>query len=297
MRTRQVIRASAKINLGLNVLSRRPDGYHELESVMQQISLADLIVLEPYPDKNCRFSCTVQALSGPDNLVFKAVQLLEEKAGEKLGGVAITLYKNIPLEAGLAGGSSDAAAALIGLNRFWNLGFSKDELNNLASQLGSDVTFCLGGGTALAMGRGEIIERLPALPFFWVVLAVPKGIKILTAEAYGALDQRNFGNPVIIPLIEAIRNKSKRGILDWLQAGKTNTLETVRGPGFDKVQQLKRRLVNLGLMPLFSGSGPTLFMLFEQYSLARNVSHAINQEGDSAYLCWTMSGNEEWLDV
>lgn len=288
-----ICKAPAKINLGLSVLGRRPDGYHDIESVMQQISLADTLILQPSPLKGWRFFCSDQALARPDNLVCRAVEALAARAQKPLPGVDLTLIKNIPVEAGLAGGSADAAAALKALNCFWRLGFKRESLVELGAGLGSDVPFCLLGGTALARGRGELLEKLPALPFFWVVLALPAAVKISTAAAYAAFDKNYRGRPSLQPLVEAVKKGRRRDIESWTGHGLTNTLETAVVDGSELVHSLKTRLRKLGFNPLLSGSGPTLFILTKDYFTARSAALAAGEEGAGAYLCWTVAGSEE----
>ncbi len=288
------LKAYAKINLGLKVLRQRADGYHDLESVMQQVSLADTLVFEPAAGRGCNFFCTDPRLSGHDNLVSRAAVLLQNKHGKKLPGVKITLYKNIPVEAGLAGGSADAAAALLGLNRFWQLALPKSELLEAGAELGSDVPFCLQGGTALAGGRGERLQELPPLPFFWAVIAIPENEAMSTAAAYNSFDKRKMGEPPLEPLVEAISKQDKQKITGWLARGFTNTLETAIEPRSSKLKGLKKRLANAGFSPVISGSGPAVFILTEQWRDARDAARAAEQEGSRAYLCWVTSGNKEW---
>ncbi len=294
---RLLCRARAKINLGLTVIGQRPDGYHEIESVMQQISLNDCLLFESLPGRNIVFECTDPELGGSANLVCQAAALIKERTGKVLPGVRITLYKNIPVEAGLAGGSSDAACTLLGLNEFWQLGFSCTELSEMASRLGSDVPFCLRGGTALARGRGEKLEHLPVLPFFWVVLALPRKVKISTAEAYSSFDRSLLGKPDLKPLVEAVRCSNRKNIVGWLSGGFTNTLETADLPGSDLVRSLKIMLRKNGLQPVFSGSGPTLFMMTENLSLARRIGRIVEDLGGVSYLCWTTGKSKEWFYV
>ena len=292
-----VLKAPAKINLGLTVLRRRVDGYHDLESVMQQVSLSDTLRFEAGQFRGWRFLCSNPGLAGEDNLVCRAAELLAEKTGKPLPGVIITLFKNIPVEAGLAGGSSDAAAALVGLNHCWQLGYSMGDLLELGLLLGSDVPYCLQGGTVVARGRGEQLEQLPPLPFFWVVLALPEGVKISTAAAYNSFDQKRLGEPSLQPLIGAIRAGNRKDITDWLGSGSTNTLETAVLPGSDQIAGLKSKLRAAGFQPVLSGSGPTLFILTEDYFRARSALQAIGEAGARAYLCWTKPGGKEWLNV
>ncbi len=288
-----ILKAYAKINLGLTVVAGREDGYHQLKTVMQQVSLADYLVFKPCDGEGWRFTCSNLDLSGGDNLVCRAADLLLAKVDRPLPGVEIKLYKNIPHAAGLGGGSSDAAAALIGLNRFWQLGLTRKELMELGARLGSDVPYCLLGGTVLARGRGEILEPLPPLPFFWVVLALPAGVTMATADVYRLFDRSLMGKPRLDPLVEAIREGSREGLANWLAGDFTNTLETAILPGTEALRKMKRRMRKDGLRPALSGSGPTLFLMTGDYSLARNAARIVANEGNEAYLCWTVNQQEE----
>ncbi|HOA34913.1 MAG TPA: 4-(cytidine 5'-diphospho)-2-C-methyl-D-erythritol kinase [Bacillota bacterium] len=291
MNRAMLIKAPAKINLGLTVLRRRPDGYHDLLSVMQQLSLADTILLEPQEEPGWRFFCSEPSLSGEDNLVCRAAALLAEKAGlgSALPGVKMSLFKNIPVAAGLGGGSSDAAAALKGLNSYWGLGLSFSELLEAGAQLGSDVPFCLLGGTALAQGRGEKVAAMPGLPFHWVILAMPPEMHLSTAQVYGALEPAHLLRPRLEPLIEAIRERSKRLLHLWFAGESTNTLEAVVMPQHLPLQALKREFLNLGLHPAMSGSGPSMFALCDSLVSARVAARALEDAGNRVFLCWTKS--------
>ncbi len=282
-----LVRAPAKINLGLTICGKRADGYHDIETVMQQISLSDLLLIEQVAESGFTFNCTDPALCSRENLVWKAAAILEEMAGRKMPGVNLKLYKNIPVEAGLAGGSADAAATLKGLNAFWKLNLRWSELLEIGAKLGSDVPFCLQGGTALARGRGEILEKLPGSPFFWVVLALPPGAKISTAAAYSGFDHKLLGQPSLDLLIKAIRSGSRKDIRQWVTSKLTNTLETVNLPLALPYKQLRQQLRNVGFISLLSGSGPTLFMLFDYLAEATLALRAVEEAGARAYLCWT----------
>ncbi len=182
-----LVKAPAKINLSLDVLHKRPDGYHEVEMIMTTIDLADRIELTLLNQN--KIHILSQNRYVPDdsrNLAYQAAQLLKDRFQVEKG-VIISIEKTIPVAAGLAGGSSDAAATLRGLNKLWDLGLTIDELAELGSEIGSDVSFCVYGGTALAKGRGEIITRLPAPPTCWVILAKPF-IGVSTSEVYRRLN-------------------------------------------------------------------------------------------------------------
>ena len=206
----------------------------------------------------------------------------------KIERVKLELIKNIPVEAGLAGGSSDAAAALTALNRFWRLDLNFVQLLELGARLGSDIPFCLLGGTALASGRGERLQPLPDLPFFWVVLAVPAGIALSTASVYGALRLDSILDaPGIKELIAAIKGGHSDDVLAWLAAGNTNTLERVALSSAPHLSSLKKRFTELGLTPVLSGSGPTFFALCRSLHLAGTAVRVLQEEGNRAFLCWT----------
>jgi 4-diphosphocytidyl-2-C-methyl-D-erythritol kinase len=186
---RLVVRAPAKINLTLDVLGRRPDGYHALRSVMQTLELHDTLELRPAPA--IRFACDVPALAGEDNLVPRAARLLRTATGYA-GGVDVTLHKRIPVNAGLGGGSSDAAATLLALNRLWGLALTPERLAELGAALGSDVPFFFYAPLALVSGRGEVVEALPpAPPAFVVLLQPPCGLS--TAQVFAALPPTRYG--------------------------------------------------------------------------------------------------------
>lgn len=288
------VRAPAKVNIGLTVHHLRADGFHEIESVMQQVSLADTLVFEKRPGKGRLLRCNVPGLIFGDNLVCKAADILEREAGLKLPGVRISLYKNIPEAAGLAGGSSDAAAALRGLNKLWGLHFDDQILLRLGAELGSDVPFCLTGGTVLARGRGEQLEALPRLPFFWVVLALPAGVKVATADAYRLFNRDLLGKPSLENLIKAVKSSSAEGVDSWMAGDFVNTLETAVLPGTDAIVKMKQQLKSYGFKPALSGSGPTLFMLIDNYREACLAARLVDADGGRGYLCWTEAQDKEW---
>ena len=182
-------KAPAKINLSLDVLHKRPDGYHEVEMVMTMVDLADRIEMQELTRDTIIISSQAGYIPLDEkNLAFQAARLIKDRYDVKQG-VYIHLDKRIPVAAGLAGGSSDAAATLRGLNRLWNLNIPSEELQVLGAELGSDVPFCVTGGTALATGRGEKLEHIAAPPQCWVVLAKPP-INVSTSEIYGKLNAR-----------------------------------------------------------------------------------------------------------
>ena len=283
-----LIATTAKINLGLRISHKRTDGFHEIETVMQQISLTDYLKLEPCCQSNIVFQCTDKALETDDNLVLSAARMIGEYNQKLVSGVKITLYKNVPVQAGLGGGSADAAATLKALNSYWSLGLDYDTLHTMAGKLGSDVPFFLKGGTALATGRGERILTLPRLPFFWVIIALPQGVLMSTGAVYKAIPKNSFGSPSISPLVEAVKIGAKQEIIDWLSTGSTNTLENAVLPGFKLIKAFKGRLIQRGLNPVLSGSGPALFVLADSYQMACSTARIVEEENGQAYLCWSL---------
>ena len=226
-------KAYAKINLGLNILGKRPDGYHEVAMVMQSVGLADTITLQPAEE--LQVTCNLAGLScDQSNLATRAALLLAKEAGLK-PQVHIHLEKKIFLAAGLAGGSTDAAAVLRGLNKLWGLGYNNDLLRYLAAQLGSDVPFCIEGGTALATGRGERIKALPDLPETFCVLAKPRGVEVSTAWVYTHYDPCRV---VRIPNIYALQDHVAEGGMK-LRPFLGNVLETVTIPKLPILASLK----------------------------------------------------------
>lgn len=253
------VKAPAKINLTLDVLHKRPDNYHEVEMIMTTVDLADRIGLMGTASGIHIRSDDRFVPNDSRNLAYQAAELIKNTFGIKTG-VIISLEKQIPVAAGLAGGSSDAAATLKGLNRLWQLNLSMDELAELGAKIGSDVSFCVYGGTALATGRGEIIEALPAPPHCWVILAKPT-IGVSTAEVYGAFNPETADHPDTQAMIEALQAGDYEAMCDNLG----NALESVTLGMHPEVQQIKDHMKKFGAdAVLMSGSGPTVFGLVQQ---------------------------------
>lgn len=264
-------KAPAKINLTLDVLSKRPDGFHEVEMIMTTVDLADRIWLRPVKDRAITIKSSHRFVPNDrKNLAYQAADLLRKRF-RLSQGVEITLDKNIPIAAGLAGGSSDAAAALRGLNRLWNLGLSLDELAELGAEIGSDVSFCVYGGTAIARGRGEKITHLPAPPNCWVVLAKPS-IGVSTGNIYGRLDLKTIHHPPTSRMLEALEEGDYDGMCNSLG----NVLEPVTMNMHKEVIVLKEQMERFGAdAVLMSGSGPTVFGLVKQESRVSKIVNAL----------------------
>lgn len=264
-------KAYAKINLGLDILGKRDDGYHEVSMVMQSLALCDEITVTK--GKGIELSSNVEGLScGPDNLVYKAAELLA-KQFNIVPNVHLFLNKRIFMAAGLAGGSSDAAATLRLLNRYWKLNLSFAQLEKLAAALGSDVPFCIQGGAAVALGRGEILEPLKDMPETLVVLAKPKDLEVSTAWVYKNFDRRRvIRRPVIWRLAEFLPKGGKETIPCM-----GNVLETVTIPAHPVIASLKAAMLSAGAYyTMMSGSGPTVFALVPDKETAEKVVATLN---------------------
>ncbi|RDI38404.1 4-(cytidine 5'-diphospho)-2-C-methyl-D-erythritol kinase [Falsibacillus pallidus] len=274
-----LVKAPAKINLSLDVLHKRPDGFHEVEMVMTTIDLADRIELSEI--KGNQIMIESQNRFVPDdqrNLAYQAAKLLKDRFDVHTG-VSISIDKTIPVAAGLAGGSSDAAATLRGLNKLWGLGLSIDQLAEIGSEIGSDVSFCVYGGTALAKGRGEKITHLPAPPNCWVILAKPS-IGVSTADVYRNLNLSNVSHPDTQAMMDGLRNRSYKEVCGELG----NVLESVTLKMHPEVAHIKDQMVRFGAdAVLMSGSGPTVFGLVHHDSRLQRIYNGLRGFCDQVF--------------
>lgn len=279
--------APAKINLTLRVLGKRPDGYHALESVMQILTLGDLLTIED--DDALRFTCSDTALAGPENLVMRAARLLQQRNSISRGA-HIHLEKHIPVQAGLGGGSSDAATTLTALNEFWDLRLMPDELTTLGATLGSDIPFFLNGPTAVVRGRGEEVTPVVHATPAHLVLAKPAA-GLSTPEVYAHLHAHPLTGalPDHLPETRAMLHALEHGDLDAIAKALTNDLE---GPALMLLPELfllRERMLTLGCMSvLLCGSGSTVFGLCPDAATAQHA--ALDLTNDCP---WTWAG--EWL--
>ena len=274
------VKAPAKINLTLDVLYKRPDNYHEVEMIMTTVDLADRIGLEPRADGQIKIISTDRFVPNDErNFAYQAAKLLKDTYGIT-EGVSIKIDKEIPIAAGLAGGSSDAAATLRGLNEMWNLNLTMDELAEHGAKIGSDVSFCIYGGTALATGRGEKIEELPAPPTCWVVLAKPK-VGVSTADVYGGLKLEGIEHPNTKQMIEAIEKQDYELVCKSLG----NVLETVTFKLHPEVITIKEQMQRFGAdAVLMSGSGPTVFGLVDSETRATRIYNGLRGFCEEVYI-------------
>ncbi|KAF1085842.1 4-diphosphocytidyl-2-C-methyl-D-erythritol kinase [Sporotomaculum syntrophicum] len=258
-----LVRAYAKINLVLDVLGTRADGYHELFTIMQTLDLHDVVELTEARDIELVVE-GANLTAGPENLAYRAADLLRRQSGYSKGA-KIKLVKHIPIEAGLAGGSADAAAVLRGLNELWKLGMGVNELESLGAVIGSDVPFCLKGGTALVQGRGEKVDSLPSLPPLAVLLVKPS-FGLSTGQVYRMYDDiKKPFHPDGQGMLQAVCCGDVSGVVARLG----NALEQVVLARHSEIREIKEILAAFGANGvLMSGSGPTVFGLFDNESLA-----------------------------
>jgi 4-diphosphocytidyl-2-C-methyl-D-erythritol kinase len=283
------VKALAKINLTLEVLAERPDGFHEIRSVIQTINLYDSLRFRL--SKKLRFSCDNPDFIIEESLVSRAAALLQEASGFSKGAT-IEVKKRIPLSSGLGGDSSDAAAILVGLNRLWQLGLSLEDLLELAPRLGSDVAFFLYGGTALVEGRGERVTPLPSLPRRWVVLIMPPLPKVpeKTRQLYASLKPSHYTDGQITEnFIKALKESG-----EFKPSMLFNTFENVAFDFFAELTVYKEHFIKLGAPHVhLAGSGPALFTILDDKTKAGNLYARCQQQGLESYLADMLASTEQ----
>lgn len=254
-----VLKSHGKINLGLDVLYKRDDGYHEINTIMQQIDLSDTLIIKENNKEDIVIKTDNKDLPlDSSNLIYKAWAKIKEKTGIKKG-IEVVVEKNIPIAAGLAGGSSNAATVLKGLNELWQLGLAEEDLQKIGLEIGADVPFCITGGTALAEGIGEKLTKLKSFKDINLLLVNP-GMQILTAEVYASLRPNGKRKMNIEKVIEFIENND----LYALAKSIVNVMEEVVINKNPIILEIKEDLLDCGaLCSLMSGSGPTVFGLFD----------------------------------
>lgn len=282
--------APAKINLYLEIIGARDDGYHELAMVMQSIDLADQIDITANGSENIRVQCdNLEVPEDKTNLAYRAAELMSKEFPEqfaKLGGVDIKIHKRIPVAAGLAGGSTNAAAVLVGIDLLWKLGLTKVEIEELGATLGSDIPFCVSGGTAIATGRGEKLSQILGLDNIYIVLGKHRSLSVSTPWAYKTY-RATYGDTYpqdnqsltarassvhSAPMIKAIVHKDAREISQQLH----NDLEKVVLPEYPKVLELREAFASSGALgTMMSGSGPSVFAICESLEHAENVKQQV----------------------
>ena len=266
------LKALGKINLGLDVLGRRENGYHDVRMVMQTVYLYDRIIMKKSKTPGIRLETNLYYLPvNENNLAYQAAQMLMDEFHIE-EGVSIQLDKHIPVAAGMAGGSSNAAAVLFGMNRMFSLGLSQKELMVRGVKLGADVPYCIMRGTVLAEGIGEILTPLSPMPKCYVLIAKP-AISVSTKMVYEKLDSHEIEDH---PDIDGILAGLKAGDLKKVAGSMGNVLERVTVDAYPVIDQIKKMMIKEGaLNAMMSGSGPTVFGIFEEKATARKAADAI----------------------
>lgn len=284
------LKALAKINLGLDVLRRREDGYHEVKMIMQTIGLHDDLEIRKTKTPGIQVKTNLYYLpTNENNLVYKAAKLLMDEF-QIQDGVSIQLKKRIPVAAGMAGGSSDGAAVLWGINQMYGLGLSMQALMERGVRLGADVPYCIQRGTALAEGIGEKLSVLPPMPKCTILIAKP-GISVSTKFVYENLhanDLKPEQHPDVDSMIEAMRQKD----LGLLCSRMGNVLETVTIPAYPVINEIKRTMIDNGAIgSMMSGSGPTVFGIFDSPAVAKQAMKAVRAAKLAKQSCLTTPYN------
>lgn len=265
------IKAPAKVNYLLDVVRRRPDGYHELRMIMQRVNLCDDIVLTLTDTPGITVNCGKQGVpDGPGNIAWKAARLMLDASGTGLG-TEISITKNIPVAAGLGGGSSDAAAVLMGMNELLELGMKPQQLMEIGVTLGADVPFFIFKETALAEGIGELLTAMPKMPRAWILLVNP-GVHVSTPWVYKNLTLTNR--------VELNKLPDSYGSLEDICSIFSNDLESVTIPAFPVIADIKQAMLDKGALgAMMSGSGPTVFGLFRDRETAEQARTALREMG------------------
>lgn len=284
------LKALAKINLVLDVLRRREDGYHEVKMIMQTIGLHDDLEIRKTKTPGIQVKTNLYYLpTNENNLVYKAAKLLMDEFQIR-DGVSIQLKKRIPVAAGMAGGSSDGAAVLWGINQMYGLGLSMQALMERGVRLGADVPYCIQRGTALAEGIGEKLSVLPPMPKCTILIAKP-GISVSTKFVYENLhanDLKPEQHPDVDSMIEAMRQKD----LGLLCSRMGNVLETVTIPAYPVINEIKRTMMDNGAIgSMMSGSGPTVFGIFDSPVAAKQAMKAVRAAKLAKQICLTTPYN------
>ena len=282
------LQAFAKINLGLDVLGKREDGYHEVRMIMQTIRMYDQLDMRKSVEPGIHLTTNKKyILVDENNLVWRAAKLMMDTCGI-IEGVSIHLHKVIPVAAGMAGGSSDAAATLVGMNRLFHCGLSKEKLMELGVQIGADVPYCVLRGTALAEGIGEKLTVLPPMPDCWILIGKP-GISVSTKYVYTTLD---LNTDTVHPDIDGMKKALEDGNLYGITERMGNVLQDVTIPVYPEVERIKEQMKTLGAVnAMMSGSGPTVFGIFDNEEKAQKACQKLRESGSCQQVFLTVPFN------
>lgn len=282
------MKARAKINLGLDVLGKREDGYHEVRMVMQTIGIYDRLILTKIPEEEIRITSNLAFLPvNENNLIYKAIKLLKDEYHFP-GGVSVDLNKFIPVAAGMAGGSTDAASTMFGVNRLFGLNLSMGKMMELGVRLGADVPYCVMRGTALAEGIGEKLTRITPVPHMWILIAKPQ-INVSTRLVYEQLDMGGIQkHPDIDGIIRAIEAQDVVRIAQSMG----NVLENVTVPLYPVIETIKQDMLSHGAInAMMSGSGPTVFGIFPDEQTTLACQAFLKEKGDARQVYITENFN------
>lgn len=282
------LKARAKINLGLDVLGKREDGYHEVRMVMQTIGIYDRLILTKIPEEEIRITSNLAFLPvNENNLIYKAIKLLKDEYHFP-GGVSVDLNKFIPVAAGMAGGSTDAASTMFGVNRLFGLNLSMGKMMELGVRLGADVPYCVMRGTALAEGIGEKLTRITPVPHMWILIAKPQ-INVSTRLVYEQLDMGGIQkHPDIDRIIRAIEAQDVVRIAQSMG----NVLENVTVPLYPVIETIKQDMLSHGAInAMMSGSGPTVFGIFPDEQTTLACQAFLKKKGDARQVYITENFN------
>lgn len=282
------LKARAKINLGLDVLGKREDGYHEVRMVMQTIGIYDRLILTKIPEEEIRITSNLAFLPvNENNLIYKAIKLLKDEYHFP-GGVSVDLNKFIPVAAGMAGGSTDAASTMFGVNRLFGLNLSMGKMMELGVRLGADVPYCVMRGTALAEGIGEKLTRITPVPHMWILIAKPQ-INVSTRLVYEQLDMGGIQkHPDIDGIIRAIEAQDVVRIAQSMG----NVLENLTVPLYPVIETIKQDMLSHGAInAMMSGSGPTVFGIFPDEQTTLACQAFLKKKGDARQVYITENFN------
>ena len=282
------LQAFAKINLGLDLLGKRGDGYHEVRMIMQTIRMYDQLDMRKSVEPGIHLTTNKKYIPvDENNLVWRAAKLMMDTCGI-IEGVSIHLHKVIPVAAGMAGGSSDAAATLVGMNRLFHCGLSKEKLMELGVQIGADVPYCVLRGTALAEGIGEKLTVLPPMPDCWILIGKP-GISVSTKYVYTTLD---LNTDTVHPDIDGMKKALEDGNLYGITERMGNVLQDVTIPAYPEVERIKEQMKTLGAVnAMMSGSGPTVFGIFDSEEKAQKACQKLRESGSCQQVFLTVPFN------
>lgn len=282
------LKARAKINLGLDVLGKREDGYHEVRMVMQTIGIYDRLILTKIPEEEIRITSNLAFLPvNENNLIYKAIKLLKDEYHFP-GGISVDLNKFIPVAAGMAGGSTDAASTMFGVNRLFGLNLSMGKMMELGVRLGADVPYCVMRGTALAEGIGEKLTRITPVPHMWILIAKPQ-INVSTRLVYEQLDMGGIQkHPDIDGIIRAIEAQDVVRIAQSMG----NVLENVTVPLYPVIETIKQDMLShRAINAMMSGSGPTVFGIFPDEQTTLACQAFLKKKGDARQVYITENFN------